>query len=100
LDAAREQLRAAREQLDARTEGCRRMGEELSSLRNELTSTREYFSHFRFRAVNKVANRLARLPRVYRLLRGTARMAAEARRSILHGRRPVAAVAVPHPEEA
>ncbi len=80
---AREQLDSACEQAQVRAEECRRMGEELSSLRSELAGTREYFSHFRFRAVNKVANRLARLPRVYRLLRSTARMAAQVRRSML-----------------
>ncbi len=83
--ATQAQLEAAREQLHAQAEESRRLVNELSSLRDELNLTREYFSHFRFRAVNKVANRLARLPRVYRLLRGTARMAAEARRSVLRG---------------
>jgi hypothetical protein len=86
LRAARGQLRAAQEQLHARTVECTRMGEELASLRNESSSTHEYYSHLRFRAVDKVANRIARLPRVYGLLRATAHLAAAARRSMLRAR--------------
>ncbi len=84
--------------MQARAEECLRLGEELSSLRNELNGTREYDSHLRFRAVNKVANRLARLPRVYRFLRQTAHLAAAARRSMPRGRRPGVAIIVPRTE--
>jgi hypothetical protein len=99
LLGAEARLHDTQGQLHARVEECIRLGEELTSLRDELCSTREYFSHFRFRAVNKVAIRLARLPRVYRLLRHTAHVAAAASRSMMRGRRPGAAVAVLRSEE-
>ena len=95
-----ELLHAVHEQLNARVEDCTRMGEELSSLRNEstrlieemsalrieLAAVREYSSRFAFRVVAKFANRLARFPRVYRLLRDAAHASAAARRSMIRGR--------------
>ncbi len=83
LHAAQAQLHETQGQAQARAEECIRLAEELASLRNELSGTREYYSHFRFRAVNKVAKWLARLPRVYRFLQHTAHRAAAARRSML-----------------
>jgi hypothetical protein len=86
LQAAQKRVQAIQGQLRARDEECIRLGEELASLKSQFSGALEYYNHLRFRAVNMVANRLAGLPRVYRLLRGSARIAAAARRSILRAR--------------
>ncbi len=99
LHATQVELHAAQAELHARAEECTRMGRELSSLRDELDGTRQHYSHLRFRVVNKVANRLGRHPRVYRLMRASAHLAAAARRSMLRGGRPGSPAAVVRHEQ-